>query len=184
MARFAEDDELLNVDPVLLFSVNSKLAFRIAEKYYQGVHYAWFAPRFDFGNLQPASSNPRSICNHILISIVSHDTHCEKLKRIRQGMREGARVKLKNGIITEDQELEIRALIERSEVDLSLMMPVVFVGAWHSLKDSCEVVPVEDAASKNSKEYIGRNLPRELFDVIDVEKILSNIDSFERRELF
>ncbi len=176
-----QNDKLIE-EPELLFSVNTLLAFLIAEKYYNSIHYAWFSPKFDLGNEQPASSNPRTICNHILRSIVTKDKHCEKLDRIRRRMLEGASIKLKEGVISTSQELEIRKVIECSETDLSYMMPIIFVGTWNRLKEHCETVPIEDTASKNSREYLSRALPREFFDIVKFDKILYDIDVFEKEE--
>lgn len=47
-----QNDKLIE-EPELLFSVNTLLAFLIAEKYYNSIHYAWFSPKFDLGNEQP-----------------------------------------------------------------------------------------------------------------------------------
>lgn len=169
--------------PTLLFSVNTYLAYAIAQKYYSATHYAWFTTQFDFGNQQPASSNPRSICRDILEAIATDDHHCEKLVRIKNGILQGAYEKRKNGIISGEQELEIRALVTRSDHYLDLLMPVVFVTSWEKLESYCERMGIADIASPCSIEYLSRELPRTAFDIIDLKKLLSSIDCFNRGDI-
>lgn len=169
--------------PTLLFSVNTYLAFLIAQKYYEKIHYAWFATQFDYGNQQPASSNPRSICRDILEAIASNDHHCEKLERIKNGILDGAHEKLKNKVINENQELEIRALVQKSDEELNLLLPVVFIARWENLIGICEKMGPEKIASPTSVEYLSRELPRAAFDIIDMNKLLINIDCFSRGEI-
>lgn len=79
--------------PKLLFSTNTLLSYYIAEKYYNGVYFAWFAISFDMGNKQPASSNPITICRDIIDAVATNDQNCEKLDRIRNGILRGAQQK-------------------------------------------------------------------------------------------
>lgn len=167
-------------DSSTLFSTNTYLGYQIARKFYKDIHYAWFTTQFDFGNNQPASSNPRSICHDILEAIATNDHHCEKLERIKENILKGAYEKRKIGVINENQELDIRALVDRSYDELELLTPVIFVSSWARLKDHCEKVSTDKTASKNSIEYLSRALPRDAFDIIDMKKLLSSIDCFNR----
>ena len=170
-------------NPTLLFSVITYLAYAIAQKYYNQIHYAWFATQFDYGNQQPASSNPRSICHDILEAVASNDHHCEKLRRIKINIMNGASAKLKNKVINEDQELEIRALVQKSDEELDLLLPVVFIAQWDSVKGICEKKGPGEIASPTSIEYLIRELPRTAFDIIDMKKLLINIDCFSRGDI-
>lgn len=165
----------------LMFSTNTLLGYLIAEKYYNQVHYAWFTTQFDLGTLQPASSNPRAICNEILNAIASDDHNSEKLERIRAGIQRGAYQKMKAGIINEQQELEIRSLVQRTKNELYLLMPVVYVSHWSMLNDYAE--EAKEKASSASIEFICRELPREAFDIIEMQELLNDIECFKRRLL-
>lgn len=165
----------------LMFSTNTLLGYLIAEKYYNHVHYAWFTTRFDLGTSQPASSNPRAICNEILNAIASNDHHCEKLERICTGIQRGAYQKMKAGIISEQQELEIRSLVQRAKNELYLLMPVVYVSHWSMLNGYAE--EAEEKASSASIEFICRELPRDAFDIIEMQELLNDIECFKRRLL-
>lgn len=167
----------------LLFSVNTLLAYAIAQKYYNQVHYAWFTTKFDYGNKQPASANPRSICHDLLEAIASNDHHCEKISRIQAGILFGAYDKRKKCIIDEDQEMEIRALVNQSCEQLDLLLPIVYVASWQKAARFCESVDRGDKASPDSVEFLSRELPRTVFDIVDMKKLLFNIDCFERLEI-
>ena len=180
MERTEEGIDPETGNPTLLFSVNTYLAYAIAQKYYNQIHYAWFATQFDYGIQQPASSNPRSICHDILETIASNDHHCEKLERIKNGILDGAYEKLKKKVINDDQELEIRALVRKADEELNLLIPVVFVAQWDSVKEICEKKGPGETASPTSIEYLIRELPRIAFDIIDMKKLLINIDCFSR----
>ena len=184
MTQFNRDANDLVSMPKVLYSVNTSLAYFIAEQYYKGIHYAWFSPLFDFGIMQPASSNPRSICHSILEAIASDDHHCEKLDRIRAGILRGVYDKKKSGIIDHNQENLIRALVTRTKSDLTLLMPVVYVSSWNLVEKLCDKIGPERAAAAHSQEYLCRTLPRKLFDTIEFGKILSNIECFERRPCY
>lgn len=168
-------------DHKLMFSTNTLLGYLIAEKYYHHVHYAWFTTQFDLGTSQPASSNPRAICNEILNAIASDDHHSEKLERICMGIQRGAYQKMKAGVIDEKQELEIRSLVQRAKSELYLLMPVVYVSHWTMLNDYAE--EAEEKASNTSIEYICRELPRDAFDIIEMQELLNDIECFKRRFL-
>lgn len=164
----------------LLFSVNTYLSYKIAEKYYNHIHYAWFTTKFDFGVSQPASSNPRAICNELLNAIASDDHHSEKIQRISDGILSGAYSKRKEKVISSDEEDIIRALVERGKKELYLMMPVIFISSWERAKDYCEIVNDADKASERSVELLCRKLPRDFFDIIETQELLNNIDCFKR----
>ena len=165
----------------LMFSTNTLLGYLIAEKYYDHVHYAWFTTQFDMGISQPASSNPRAICNEILNAIASDDHQSEKLERICAGIQRGAYQKMKAGIISKQQELEIRSLVQRAKNELYLLMPVVYVSHWSMLIDYAE--EAKKKASNASIEFICRELPRAAFDIIELQELLNDIECFKRRLL-
>ena len=165
----------------VLFSANTYLGYVIAEHFYNHIHYAWFTTRFDFGTSQPASSNPRAICNEILNAVASNDHHCEKINRIGEKILVGAYSKRKEKTIDEEQEKTIRALVERSKKELYLMMPVIYVASWDVIKDYCEIVDEKNKASTTSIEYLCRELPRHLFDIIELQELLNDVDCFRRR---
>jgi hypothetical protein len=169
-------DTMDRLTPDLLFSVNTYIAYKIAEKYYNGIHYAWFTTKFDSGTNQPASSNPRSICTNLLEAIASRDRNCEKIIRIKINILKGAYEKHKNKVINDQQELQIRGAVEQAGIDM--FMPIIYVANYGRIKKYCSDVQKSERASDTSIEFLSRELPREEFDIIDMKKTLGGIYCF------
>lgn len=77
--------------PLVLYSTNTWLAYRINEKYYRGQHYAWCASLFSFKGLPhydydiPPTSSPAEIY-HSLASEVRRGTGTvHELQRTKWG---------------------------------------------------------------------------------------------------
>jgi hypothetical protein len=71
--------------PLILYSTNSKLAYRINEAYYHGIHYVWCSPFFHPGAAlqlnvnQVPSSTPSSIFLDYRTAIETGDLHSAKV---------------------------------------------------------------------------------------------------------
>ena len=81
--------------------------------------------------------------------------------------------KRKNGVIDEETESEIIALVNAAEFDQFL--PLLYVIPYSGVSSLCECVPRREKASYNSIEYRIQNLPRSAFDLLDLGRTLPTI---------
>lgn len=160
------------MEPVVLYSTNTLLAFRIAEKYYQGKHYVWCAPYFSANSLPeaerttPPSSTPSAIYDRLYQEAFSGDEHEQwKIDANKTGLRNGAEAKAKAGVITEQQKLEIQAMINSAKP--RHFRPLLYIIPYSSILDLLKKPAVEKRADILSEEYIIESLPRSTFDYID-----------------
>ena len=102
--------------PILLYSVNTWLAFCINENFYNQLHYVCCAPYFSSrdeqgaisgGVLPPRSSLPSEIYRELFLDVQSNDKDSAKIKANRLGLVNGAVEKYREGVLTEEQRDEI-----------------------------------------------------------------------------
>ena len=91
-------------ETMLLYSINTVLAFRIQRTYYDNIHFVWCTDKYDHGFWQPASSNPLSIAQTFIQDVYSRDQHSALIKQNRDGIKRGAMLKRKAGIIDEETD--------------------------------------------------------------------------------
>jgi hypothetical protein len=94
----------MELGPVL-YSINTRLAYTLAEQFYGSIHYAWCAPRFDYANGQPASSHPLILCRRRLTDVISGDLHSDLIEKNRAGLLVGVEAKKEAGIIDDQTSL-------------------------------------------------------------------------------
>src|SRR5437660_969328 len=108
-------------DPLILYSVNSWLAYIINERYYGGEHYVWCAPVFDADALSkveqtlPATSNARDVYRRYREESQKADRHGPTIGENIAGILRGANAKRRTGVISEKQEKEIERILNTSE---------------------------------------------------------------------
>ena len=159
-------------DALILYSVNTLLAYRIAQKYYGGRHYVWCAPYFNRpidsprAHALPPSSVPAEIYKNLLEAIKSGDRHCAAIANNKVGLRRGAIKKREAGIIDDQQLQDINWVIDEAEAgDFAPLLYVIpFAETVSSLAHE---VPVQDKAHPFSEEYLIEALPHNLFNVIE-----------------
>lgn len=156
----------------LLYSTGTDLAYRIAKKYYNDIHYVWCTTSFD-ASLQPGTSNPRTLCNRYLDQIIRGDNHAFEIENNKAGILRGAKHKLDTNIINRRQFREIRTIVNCAEMkDFS---PVIFLIHKISAKNRSIKVPQEEAANDVSVEYRIIDLQRDEFELIRLKTILGGI---------
>lgn len=163
---------LTKSNDLLLYSTCTQLAYEINRKYYNDVHYVWCTDAFD-SNLQPGTSNPKTICNRLLKQIVSQDAHATEINQNKAGILKGAKFKYEDGVISKDQYEEIKAKVALSE--LRDYYPIIYLINKRKVKKRLQVVPPVDTASKNSVEYIIDDLKSNECEIIRVKDILWDI---------
>lgn len=160
-------------EEMLLYSVNTVLAFRIQRTYYNNIHFVWCTNKYNHGLRQPASSNPLLIAQMFIQDVYSKDKHSAIIKQNREGLKRGAMFKRRDGAIDEETEAEIITLVNAAEFDQFL--PLLYVIPYSTVSSLCELVPKREKASYDSIEYRIRNLPRNAFDLVDLGRTLPTI---------
>ena len=156
----------------ILYSTGTELAYRIAKRYYNNVHYVWCSTSFD-ALAQPGTSNPRTLCNRYLDQISKNDSHAQEINNNKAGILKGADIKLKSGIINDTQFIEIQNMVSLSE--MHHFCPVIFIIHSRSAKNRSIKVPRDHAASFVSDEYIIEDLKENEYDLIRLSSILSGV---------
>jgi hypothetical protein len=159
-------------EPLLLYSTNTWLAYAIAERYYDGVHFAWCSPVYDGTRAAPhitipPTSSPAELYRTLMEEVRRGERHSEFIKRNRAGIVRGAAEKLQTSEITAARKTEIEEIVEDSHA--SEFRPVLFVMPFELVKDRIAEVPVRQRAHPMSVEYRVERLPRACFDMLELE---------------
>ena len=149
-----------------LYSVNSYLAHYINEKFYNGKHYVWCAPKF-IENANPPSSNPRDIYLSLRKAIDGGDKHSAKISQIKLGLIKGAEIMYAGGGITEAQRDDILILINNAEIDLFL--PLLYIIDKSKVIGRIKDVSRLKRASLLSEESLISDLHTDEFDIVSFE---------------
>ena len=153
--------------PIIIYSVNSELAWQINVKYYNDVHFVWCTP--DFGssvstsNLlnNPPSSQALKIYKTLDEAAKSSDRHSSAISENRMGLRVGVESKYEKGIIDEPQRDAIHYAIENTEC--IGFKPLLYIIPYEEVKDIITPVAVGEAANPSSTEYKIEELPGNKF---------------------
>ena len=153
---------------LVLYSVNTWLAYKIAENYFNNIHYAWCSPVFNANGINPPSSDPCEIYNGLLKDISGKDHHSSKIITNKTGLLAAAEKKLMSGVITVEQKNEIFDIINEAQLDD--FRPLIYVIPYFKVQPYLKTAALKLKANKFSKEYIVEELGRSDFDVIDISK--------------
>lgn len=161
-------------NPLLLYSTNTRLAYLISKRYYGDLHYVWCTPYFDSKSLAPhdytipPTSSPGEIYHNLYEEVIRGDRHSSKIEDNKRGILEGANAKRKAGVINEQQEQEIAQIVEQAMIlDFK---PLLYIIPFNLVTNLVEEVPVNKRAHPLSVEYLIKELPRHLFDIITLER--------------
>jgi hypothetical protein len=160
-------------EPLVLYSTSTWLAFSIAERFYSSVHYAWCSPYFSppsalSGSAAPPTSIPREIYENLFDEVIQSDSHSSAVDRNRVGILRGAACKRTANVITAEVETEIAEIVRMAEV--RLFRPLLFVIPFAGVRTIAKVVPPKERAHPMSIEYRIDELPRHLFDVLELRR--------------
>jgi hypothetical protein len=158
-------------DPLILYSTNTWLAYAISQRYYGRLHHAWCAPVFDYQSefsrevVLSATSNPLTLYRDLRDETRTGDRHSAKVQENKMGILRGATLKRAAGLITESQEREIVAIVEKAET--RDFRPLLYVIPFASVSRVVAEVPVENRAHPLAQEYLIDQLSRDCFDVVE-----------------
>ena len=166
--------------PVVIYSIQSWLAYHINEEYYNSIHYVWCAPCFDakiFPSTAPRiapTSEPRRLYNELNRDIYAKDNHYIRsaIDRNIVGLTGGAEEKLKASVISATQRDEILGLINAIEKNKNYeyFRPLIYVIPFESIEPRINRVNFNKTALPLSPEYLITDLHTKEFDIIDLNK--------------
>lgn len=162
------------VASLLLYSTNTWLAYKVAQMYYNDEHYVWCAPYFDAKSLpvhdaaNPPTSDPCEIYHSLAAEVRAGDRHSVKIRENKVGILKGATFKRNAGVINEQQEKDIAAIVERAET--RDFKPLLYIIPFEIVAKLVREVPVAERAHPLSVEYVIEQLPRSKFDIITLER--------------
>jgi hypothetical protein len=157
----------------VLYSCCTWLSFQINQSYYDKKHYIWCTQYFDPQsrinpyNSVPPTSSPKEIYWTLQKEINAGDRHSSKIVQNKAGLQRGADIKLKEGVITLNQHRDITEIVMAAES--KDFKPILYVIPFNPVSDLIKSVAVKDKAHILSEEFIIENLPRHLFDAIQIE---------------
>lgn len=155
--------------PLVLYSTISRLAYHIAERYYGGLHFVWCAPASvdPFAAKNPPSSDPLKLYWRLMQDVAANDAHSAAMAQNKAGLKNGANIKAASGVVTADQ----RDLIVKT-VDLATMTdfaPLFLVIPFAGVAAIATPAPIDQRANPTSEEYVIEELPRDRFDVLQID---------------
>jgi hypothetical protein len=159
--------------PLILYSTNSSIAYKINEEFYNSCHYVWCSPYFDCNKMDfslrnnPVSSNPYNIYRDFLNS--AKDENSRIIQDNRKGLAHGVKAKFDSGIIDEKQKEKLLFMIKNAGVEE--FSPILYVIPYDKVKDILVEAPLRKKANIFSKEYIIPMLTRKAFDIIIFEEL-------------
>jgi hypothetical protein len=156
--------------PLILYSANTLLAYRINQGYYRERHFVWCNPYFSatmpsIDVQMPPSSTPSEICRNLFGDVSQQDLHSSRIQANRDGIRKGANLMRSTGEITDKQLREIEQIVSAAAV--ADFRPLLYVIPFHLIAERVKSVPPADRAHPFSREYIIADLPRSSFDVLE-----------------
>lgn len=159
-------------DPLLLYSTSSWLAYAIAERFYDGIHFAWCSPVYDGAKAAshiniPPTSSPAELYRALKEEVRRGERHSELIKRNRSGIMTGADVKLRAGVITKSRWDEIKKIVDTSHP--REFRPVLLVMPYNRVQPLAVEASVQERAHPMSIEYRVEQLPRDCFDMLELE---------------
>lgn len=158
------------MQPLILYSTITRLAYTLGQRHFKGLHYVWCAPALrqdSFVSSNPPSSDPLTIYWSLSKEISGNDGHGDKIAANRRGLLHGANQKMKQGIIDEREFFLIEGVVNKAV--LNDFKPLFLVMPYFAVKDIVKSASVAEVANATSQEYIIEELPRDRFDILDLD---------------
>jgi hypothetical protein len=150
------------METILYYSTNTKIAYEIAERFFDNQHYVWCAPEFD---INPPSSNPKELFIRLRDDVEKSDNHSSKIRENKAGLLKAILWKKNKGLITEKIYLEIAKTIKKANINQ--FKPLIYLIPASNVSEF--IIPqVQEKANVFSSEYIIEKLDRSKFHVIEL----------------
>jgi hypothetical protein len=158
--------------PLLLYSTNTYLKFRIQEDHRQQ-HHVWCSPTFaastlnkySLGSTTPPSSDPASIYRDLAAAVANNDEHCAKIIDQRKTLLALAVDWCDEGLITPTERDDITMTV--SKAGFPQWKPLLFVIPYAGVDGRVREVPRDRRASMEP-EYIVPDLRSDEFGIIEL----------------
>jgi hypothetical protein len=158
--------------PLLLYSTNTYLKFRIQEDY-RGEHHAWCSPMFSasalnkyaLGSGTPPSSDPASIYRDLSEAVRRTDEHCAKIADQRAVLLALAVEWHNGGKITDAARDDIAMIV--SKATFNHWRPLLFVIPYAGVATRVQDVARARRASMEP-EFIVPDLKSEEFGIVEL----------------
>lgn len=136
------------------------------------MHFAWCSPVYNGTKAAshlniPPTSSPAELYRALLAEVRRGERHSEQIKRNRAGIVSGARAMLNAGLIDEPCHDEIATIVENCHPHE--FRPVLFVMPFEAVRGRVAEVSVRDRAHPMSVEFRVERLPRDHFDMLELE---------------
>src|SRR5262245_61339202 len=106
---------------LVLYSTNTWLAWAISKRYYGDRHWIWCSPFFRPNGTAPTtfppSAIPGAIYDRLYEDVASGDEHSSWIAQNRVGLLKGSECKHREGVITEQQKLEIGSIVKSARIE-------------------------------------------------------------------
>lgn len=166
-------------EPVVLYSIQSYLAYYINTEFYGDKHYVWCAPFFDSNKEShlipklPYTSNPIDIFKAYYKDISTYDRHYKgaEIKRNTVALLKGAKIMYKKGVIDASTYDNVKKTIDNCSKDdrvVEYFRPLIYVISYKLNESIVKKVDVGKRAGALSPEYLIEALPTGRFSVIDL----------------
>jgi hypothetical protein len=157
--------------PLILYSTNTHLKFRIQEDYLHQ-HHVWCGPTFEaatlgryaLGATTPPSSDPASIYRNLHRAVEKNDDHDPKIADQKKGLLGLAVQWFNAGRISGAARDEITAIVTNAR--FPDWKPLLFLIPYHLVASRVVDVPRDKRAS-TEPEYIIPDLKADEFDIIE-----------------
>ncbi len=162
------------ITSTILFSTNTLLAYSLNERYYKGEHWIWCSPCFDSASVHnvgghlPPSSSPSEIYHRLWEDAQAGDRHSLTIELNRAGLLNGAREKEKGKVITAKQRKEIIQIVDAAQP--GEFRPLMYLIPTQAVARLVKPAAVGKRAHPMSPEFVIEELPRRLFEVIELRR--------------
>jgi len=157
-------------EPLILFSTNTYIAYRINRDYYGDKHFVYCTSKAGCKSLNvellgnPPSSRPMGRYNQLKDESKTGELH-GLIKEQKHGIQKGALEKYRKNQITLIQKEEILYIAEHAK-NLDYR-PLLYIIPYSKVKELLKKVKIQNKASLFSEEYIIKELPGDSFVIIE-----------------
>lgn len=159
--------------PLLLWSTNTALKFKIQERFRDGKHHVWCSQTFDgkavgkyaIGRDQAISSDPLAIYKDLRDAVDSSDSHNAKIASQIKVLTALAVQWAADGQISDRNRDEIIAIVSKAVI--TDWKPLIFVIPYATVASRVKEVPRAKRAS-HEPEFIVEDLASTEFEIIEV----------------
>jgi len=155
--------------PLVLYSTQPKLAFRINETYYKAIHWIWCSPFLNPNpnginvHQYPPSAIPGKIYTALRSEIMSRDIFHPYIDKIKVGLLKGISAKKSVGVISQKEHDDLIQVVNCAVA--AEFQPLLYIIPYAKIHKIIEIIPPGGGANPFSVEYIIKELPRKSFDV-------------------